>query len=147
MIADELGGLVSQTLDIKDATTDDLNNADGIIMGTSTWQEGELQDDWESFVDDLGEVNFAGKTVAFFGMGDQQGYAEYFCGGMFKLYEKAKAGGAKIVGAWPTDGYDFETSAAVVDGKFVGLALDEDNQPELTDERIKTWCGQIKGSL
>ncbi len=147
MIAAELGDLVSQVLDIKDATTDDFNNADGLILGTSTWQEGDLQDDWESFYDDLDEVKWQGKTVAVFGMGDQQGYSEHYCGAMAKLYEKAKAGGATLVGAWPTDGYDFESSESVVDGKFVGLALDEDNQDDMTEERIKTWCGQIKGSL
>ena len=32
----------------------------------------------------------------------------------------------------------------VVDGKFCGLALDEDNQEELTDVRISEWTADLK---
>ena len=50
----------------------------------------------------------------------------------------------KTIGAWPTDGYNFSESRGVRDGKFIGLALDEDNQGDLTESRIKTWSGQVK---
>ena len=60
------------------------------------------------------------------------------------LFEKFSANGAKIVGAVSTDGYEFDESIAVKDGKFVGLALDADNQSDLTESRIKAWVEQIK---
>ncbi len=48
------------------------------------------------------------------------------------------------MGQWPTEGYDFDASKAVKNGQFVGLALDEDNQSELTESRITTWVAQLK---
>ena len=66
---------------------------------------------------------------------------------MGQLYEAAKAAGANIVGAVSTDGYTFDESTAVVDGKFVGLALDEDNESDKTDERIAAWVEEIKPLL
>ncbi|MFN9675593.1 MAG: flavodoxin FldA, partial [Microcystis sp.] len=55
--------------------------------------------------------------------------------------------GGKTVGYWPTDGYDFNESKALKNGKFVGLALDEDNQSDLTEQRIKTWVAGLKGEF
>jgi flavodoxin I len=63
------------------------------------------------------------------------------------LEDKISQLGGKTVGYWPTDGYDFNESRAVKNGKFVGLALDEDNESELTDDRIKKWVVQIKGEF
>ena len=49
-----------------------------------------------------------------------------------------------MIGAWPTGGYDFEASAAeFVPGWFMGLAIDEDNQGEMTEQRIEEWVTQI----
>jgi flavodoxin I len=42
------------------------------------------------------------------------------------------------------DGYDFTESKAVKNSNFVGLTIDEDNQSDLTDERVKIWVAQIK---
>ena len=60
------------------------------------------------------------------------------------LEEKISGLGSTTVGYWSRDGYDFTESKAVRDGKFVGLALDEDNQLNLTGERIKAWVEQLK---
>ena len=52
--------------------------------------------------------------------------------------------GAIIIGNWPTDGYQFEASKALVDDKhFVGLGIDEDRQPDLTAARVEAWCKQL----
>ena len=133
-------------LDIGDTEADTINGYDTLILGTSTWYDGELQDDWDSFKFDSLELE--GKKVAFFGLGDQQGYGHEFCSGMGILYEKSKQKGAIIIGNdWPTDGYDFEASDAVVNGAFVGLAIDEDNEDELTDQRIEEWIQSLKTQL
>ena len=60
------------------------------------------------------------------------------------LEEKVSELGAETAGYWSVDGYDFSDSKALRSGKFVGLALDEDNQPELTDGRVQQWVTQLK---
>ncbi len=88
-------------------------------------------------------MDFHGKTIAYFGTGDQLGYVDNFMDAVGILEAKISARGGKTIGYWSTDGYDFSESKAVKNGKFVGLAIDEDNQSELTDERIKVWVAQI----
>ncbi|HSM83335.1 MAG TPA: flavodoxin FldA [Nodosilinea sp.] len=141
----EFGGDGVVTLhDIADASPEDFADYACLIIGCPTWNIGELQADWEGFYDELEAVDFSGKQVAYFGAGDQVGYADNFQDAMGILAEKITGLGATTVGHWPTDGYDFDASRAVQDGKFVGLALDEDNQPELTRDRITTWVAQLK---
>jgi flavodoxin I len=87
---------------------------------------------------------FAGKKVAYFGMGDQVGYSDNFQDAMGILEEKITSLGGQTVGLWPNQGYEFDESKALKGDRFVGLALDEDNQPEMSDDRIKTWVAQLK---
>ncbi len=127
---------------------DKMENYKKLIIGTSTWSIGELQEDWNDFMPKLQKMDFTGKTVALFGTGDQVGYPDTFLDGMGMLYETFQYRGANFVGYWPTVGYDFTSPLPLLDhDHFVGLAIDEDNQPELTDERIKEWCCQIKPLL
>ncbi len=141
----EFGGDSVVTLhDIADASPDDFADYACLIVGCPTWNIGELQADWEGFYDELDEIDFSGKKVAYFGAGDQIGYADNFQDAMGILAEKIRSLGGTTVGQWPTIGYEFNESKAVQNGKFVGLALDEDNQPELTESRISTWVAQVK---
>ncbi|MCR5519281.1 MAG: flavodoxin FldA [Bacteroidales bacterium] len=117
--------------------------AENLILGTSTWGCGDLQDDWYEALDIIKSANLAGKTVAIFGCGDSMSYCDSFCGGMAELYNAAKAAGANVIGQVSTEGYSFDSSAAVVDGKFVGLALDEDNEAGKTTDRINAWADAI----
>ena len=57
------------------------------------------------------------------------------------------AAGAEVVGFWPNSGYEFADSAALDGDEFVGLALDQDNQSDLTAERISKWVADIKPAL
>jgi len=135
----------SDLLDISDIEMDKFNEYSHLIIGTSTWGEGELQDDWDDVFGEFKNVDFSGKTVAFFGTGDQEGYADNFVDGMGILHDVAVANGATVVGdGWPTDGYDFDDSVAVQNGAFIGLAIDEDNQSDMTKQRIDEWVEIIR---
>ena len=144
-IAKAFGGDSVVTLhDAADTEIAELEGYEYLIIGCPTWNIGELQADWQGLYDELDNIDFSGKKVAYFGPGDQIGYADNFQDAMGILEEKISELGGTTVGYWSTNGYDFNESKAVKDGKFVGLALDEDNQSELTDQRIDTWVTQLK---
>ena len=143
--------IMAKPVNVNKATAEELSAFDFLILGTPTLGEGLLpglsadceSESWEEYLPAIDAVDFTGKTVAIYGLGDQVGYADEFVDAMMEIYEFVVERGAKVVGAWPTDGYEFEHSEAVVDGKFVGLALDLDNQAGLTEERVAKWLGQI----
>ena len=143
-IAEKLG---VEAINVSDLTADVIAENDNLLIGTSTWGAGELQDDWYDGVDMLKGADLSGKVVAVFGCGDSASYSDTFCGAMKELYDAAKAGGATVVGEVDIDGYTFDDSDAVVDNKFVGLALDDINEDDKTDGRIDAWLEQINGSL
>ncbi|MEB3217205.1 MAG: flavodoxin FldA [Nostocales cyanobacterium 94392] len=145
-IRDTLGGDITMH-DIAEAEASDFDQYECLIIGCPTWNIGELQSDWEGFFEELDEIDFSGKTVAYFGTGDQIGYGDNFQDAMGMLEEKISQRGGKTVGYTTTDGYDFNESKALRDGKFCGLALDDDNQSDLTDERIKIWTAQVKSAF
>ncbi len=147
-IANKIGELLgADVFNVADNPIDEIDNYDNLILGTSTSGVGELQEDWEDFLSDFEQIDLTGKTVALFGLGDGSSFPDSFCEGMFQLYETVSEKECKIVGFTDAEGYEFDESMAVVDDKFVGLALDEDNQPSLTDERIEKWIEQIKKDL
>ena len=134
--------------DIADVDVSKINEYKNIIIGASTWGEGDLPDAWEDKLSDLSELNLSGKKIAFFGLGDQEDYSDTFVDAMGILADIAIKNGATIVGDnWSTDGYDFDESMALKDGAFVGLVIDEDNQDELTAQRVKKWIDIIKNSF
>ncbi|BCD45833.1 flavodoxin [Helicobacter suis] len=135
----------AKVLDVSKASKSDFDGFSSVILVAPTAGAGDLQSDWEEFLGTLDASNFANKTIALVGLGDQDTYSETFAEGIFHIYEKAKAG--KVVGFTSTDGYTFEGSKSVEGGKFVGLVLDVDNQDELTDGRISAWVNEIKGQL
>ena len=139
-IADKLG---ATAVNVADVTDEQIAGADNLILGSSTWGAGELQDDWYDGLEKLKAADLSGKTVAIFGVGDSASYSDTFCGSMAEIYHALENSGAQIVGAVPTDGYQFDDSASVINGEFVGLALDEDNESDKTAERIDAWVKEI----
>ena len=134
--------------EIADVTDSDFADYERIIIACPTWYIGGLQADWEGFYEDnLDNIDFNGKKVAYFGTGDQVGYADNFQDAMGILEEKISGLGGETVGHWSTESYEPEASKADKGGKFVDLALDEDNQSELTDERIESWTTQLKSEF
>jgi flavodoxin I len=123
---------------------------DVLLIGSSTWGQGDPQRDW---VDPLYEMeneepDFSGKKVAFFGAGDQESHGEEFVTALGKMHDIfAKLGATTGFGYWSTEGYSFESSGALKEGKFCGLAIDDINQEELTEERLESWAAQLKSEM
>lgn len=152
-IRDFIGDDIVDLHNIKDVPLSKTADYDTLIFGISTWDFGEIQEDWESHWDDIAELDLSHKTIALFGMGDQNGYAEWFQDALGMLHDaiieaNSTAQGQTTVnriGYWPNQGYDFIASKALTDDQkfFVGLALDEDCQYELSDQRITDWSTQV----
>jgi len=144
-LIDVLGKENFDLIEVTDTSSEKVSSYDKLIFATSTWGFGDLQADWEEFIDNLDDVDFSTKTIALIGLGDAEGYEDTFCNALSLLHEKVKD--ATLVGQTSTDGYEYEDTTAVVDDKFLGLVIDEENQDDLTDERIANWAEQIKGDL
>lgn len=134
---------VSQ-VDIYNIDPDEWLANDLFVIGIPTWYDGELQSDWDDYFEDFKKLDFKDKIFAIFGLGDQIGYGEYFVDGIGILAEVILANGGHIIGYWPTDGYTFSESKALVDkDHFYGLAIDEDNEDEMTFDRVRKWVEQL----
>ncbi len=133
----------AETIGVSDMTDDTLASSDVLILGSSTWGNGELQDDWYDGVEKLKGSDLKGKRVAVFGCGDSSSYPDTFCDAMSIIASAAADGGATLIGRVSTDGYTFDSSASAQDGQFVGLAIDEVNESDKTDERISAWVSSL----
>lgn len=148
MIQQQLGSDVAEIHDIAKSSKEDIEQFDILLFGIPTWYYGEAQCDWDDFFPTLEKIDFDGKLVGLFGCGDQEDYAEYFCDALGTIANIIEPKGAAIIGIWPTEGYYFEASKGLVDDEnFYGLAIDEDRQPELTNDRVNAWVKQIREEL
>ena len=144
-------GIAAKPLNVNRISVDDMLQYDALILGTPSYGVGAIpgrtagcqEASWEEFLAKAGTPDFSGKRIAFFGLGAQERYAERFANSLFRLYEVFKGFGAEIVGSWSTEGYTFEHSASVEDGRFVGLVIDERTQGMLTNERLDAWLAEI----
>jgi len=146
-IADAVGS--GDAEEIGDASDDTITGSDYLIVGAPTWhtdaeseRSGTTWDEW--LYETLPNLDMDGKKVAIFGCGDQESYGDYYCDAAGELYDQFKAKGATIFGMTSTDGYNHAASKAEVDGKFVGLMCDEDNQYDESEPRAQAWVAQLK---
>lgn len=144
-IRDQIGQALVDIQNVAESSVSQMNDYDFLILGIPTWDYGELQEDWEEVWEELDSVDFNGKHVAIYGLGDQIGYPEWFQDAMGYLWAKVVNLGAIAIGRWPATGYTFDESKALTaDGKeFVGLPLDDENEFDLSEERIAIWCQQV----
>merc|ERR1719247_2596541 len=138
-----------EAVDIGDLDGAGVAEFDGLIIGAPTWHTGADTERtgtaWDDFIyGDLTSLDLAGKKVAIFGLGDQAGYSDNFCDAMDELATCFKAQGAEIVGSTSADGYDHTESKSDAGGTFVGCPFDEDNQPEMSEERVTAWLAKLK---
>lgn len=145
-IAKLMGMADGDVHDVASSTPSQLGDYDLLILGTSTWGSGEIEEDWLDFLDGAEELSLKGKKIALFGCGDET-MTDTFCNGVGELYSRLKPTGAEFVGRYDTIGYSYARSAAEIDGEIVGLLLDEVNHPELTDLRLRGWTTQLKSGL
>lgn len=146
-VADELGELLGAIkLDAADATADDIDGCDLLILGASTWYEGELQEDMADFVEKFTDMDISVVCAAIFGTGDQYGYAETFVDGIEDIALALDAKGIRRIGDWPVKGYEFEASRAQTGDHFKGLVLDLDNEASKTTHRLTSWVEVLKSS-
>ncbi|MCV2525763.1 MAG: flavodoxin FldA [Candidatus Lightella neohaematopini] len=144
IIHNKLGKDNSDLFDIVNSKKNDLERYNNLIFGVPTWYYGEVQCDWDDFIPILRKINFSGKNIAIFGCGDQEDYPQYFCDAIGIIGNIVKKNNANLCGYWPTTGYNFESSKGLLnDGYFLGLALDEDRQSELSINRVNMWIRQI----
>lgn len=148
-IRDILGEELIELHNIKDVDARHMEQYTVLILGIPTWDFGEIQEDWEAIWSQLSQLDLSGKIIAMYGMGDQLGYGEWFLDALGYLHDVLAARGAQFIGFWPTAGYEFTSPKAVTaDGQhFVGLALDEVNQYDLSEQRLQQWCEQILGEI
>jgi flavodoxin I len=148
LVASKIGPDKVELIHIADASAVDLDKYSKIIFGISTigkdtWTQKFDNTDWSKFFAVVTDYNFSGKKVAIFGLGDHITYAYHFVDSMGLLGKTIKNQGGKTFGAVSTDGYTFQDSDAIVDGQFIGLPIDEDFEPELTEERVTNWINSL----
>lgn len=144
VIQKNLSTLVSEIKCIQFAKKEELDACDFLVLGGSTWGDGELTDDWLDFFPQMDQISFAGKKVALFSLGDQTGYSYNFVSAMRILYNKViELGGEVVACRVSREGFEFDHSESIVDGHFVGLVVDEVNEPELTEQRVQVWAQEV----
>ena len=151
MVAQEIQKILGvDSVDLHDVESADklsINEYQNLLFGIPTWDIGQMQEDWEDWLENLNDeqVDLKGKKVAIFGVGDQEGYPDTFGDAMKDIYDIVLKRGAKIVcDQWPKDSYEFEDSLALKEDKLIGMMVDEDSQPELTNERIQQYTALLK---
>lgn len=150
-ISTALGPSAGKPVNIRNATVADLLKYEILILGTPTYGDGQLPGlstgnataSWEEFLPTLVGQDFTGKKVAIYGLGNQKSYPVEFVDALYYLYDAFEQCGATMIGAWDTTGYNFEKSKALLANRFVGLALDQENQKELTSARLETWLKML----
>lgn len=139
----ELAEFDVKLFDIANISLSELTSFSNIILGTSTWGMGDIQEDWEAALNKLKGANLNGKVVALFGCGDSSCYPDSFVDAIGTLYSTIKSSGCKVIGKTDPDGYSFTSSAAVENGWFVGLPIDVDSENDKTNDRISCWIKAI----
>lgn len=144
-IAKELGVADADVMDVSKVAPSKMGDYDLLVLGSSTYGSGELQDDWYDMLDGAEKLDLTGKKIAVFGCGDES-MSDTFCNAVGIIYNRMKQTGATMVGTFNTYPYEFDRSEAVPvqGGEAVGLLIDEIDHPEATDKRIKEWCEILK---
>lgn len=143
-IREALGAENIDIIPVEKAWGDDFKSYDNLIVGVSTWFDGELPTSWDELIPELETLDLKGKKIALFGLGDQLNYPDNFVDGLGILGEAFEKAGASLVGFTSAENYTFNHSKALRNDKWCGLVVDVENQPKLTDKRVKDWCEKLK---
>lgn len=132
---------------VADASAEDALAYDLLLLGSSTWGAGDLQDDWEGFLPKLTKLDLSGKQFALFGCGDSYSYSDTFCDALAEICEQVTAAGATLVGQISKDGYSYDETRCEVDGELIGCCLDEDNESDQTSDRLDRWVAAVQAKM
>lgn len=146
-IANNLGIAKENIHNVADCKPEAVEDYEVLLLGCSTWGVGELQDDWNDFLYKLKDLDLKNKQVALFGCGDGISFGSSFCDALGVIYHELEHTGCTFIGKVKNEGYSYDNSMAIVDDEFVGLPIDENNEPEKTEERINAWTEEIKNNL
>ena len=138
--------------DVDSFDTSRLSDYEMIIMGNSTvgaenWEDADADNKWNKFFRETKSHDLSNKKIALFGLGNQILYPAHFVDGLGILKDEVAKFNGKLIGEWPTEGYSYTDSEGVEGDMFFGLALDEDTESELTDERVSEWTNILKKEL
>ena len=154
-IARKLGDAADAPVNVGRTRVEDFVAYEALILGSPTLGAGELpglstglsQPSWEEFLPQLADADLSGKRIAIYGLGDQKKYPDEFVDAIGLIHDALLARGARVIGHWPVEGYEFTASRAVDGNHFLGLAIDQINQPLLTEARVDAWLAQIRPEL
>jgi len=126
----------------------DIEKYENLIFGISTvgretWEAEGKDAGWDWFLPEIDRVNWENKKVALFGLGDHITYADFFVDALGLLGKRLLDNGADIIGRVSPEGYTFSHSKGLIDGKFIGLPLDEDYEADKTPARVERWLEEI----
>jgi flavodoxin I len=149
LLADEFKG--AELIDMEEdfEGIDQFEEFDVLLIGSSTWGQGDPQRDWVDPLYELGNErpDLEGKKVAFFGAGDQKTHGEHFLSALGKMHDLFTSLGGSAYGFTSTSGYEYTFSLAEREGKFCGLGIDDVNQEDLSESRVKEWATQLKSEM
>lgn len=140
-------GAEANCYDVANASASDVAPFDVLLLGSSTWGIGELQDDWAGFLPDLAAQDLSGKAVGLFGCGDADSYPDSFCEALAEIKDGLAGTGCKFIGAYTPEGYTYDATRSEEDGKLIGLCVDEVNQDDQTEARLQAWLTAMQSEL
>lgn len=149
-LGEVIGNKKVEIIPVREVVKGDLIKYNQIIfvgstVGADHWNNETVVDEWQEFFAKTDEISFEDKKVAIVGLGNSVLYPEHFADGMAHLYKTLTEKKAKISGFVDANDYTFTDSEAVNDeGLFCGLPIDEDNEEELTTERLEKWISILK---
>lgn len=151
-IQNEFGADNTDLIPIKSAKSTDISKYENVIFGCSTidgetWDSDRSKSDWDTFRPELEKISIDNKIFALFGLGNHLSYPRNFVDAMGAIAKPMLQKNAKIVGMVSTNGYEFTDSEAIINGQFIGLPIDEEFEPEMTESRVKSWVQNLKTSF
>lgn len=132
---------------VADADVAEMANYDVLLLGSSTWGMGDLQDDWEDFLPEVAKQDLSGKKVAFFGCGDSSSYSDTYCDALATIKEELGDTGCTFIGKVPAEGHNFDETRCQEGDELIGALLDEVNESDETDERLDIWVDAVKKAI
>ena len=151
-IQKEFGSEKADLIPIISAKSSDIDKYENVIFGCptiggETWDTAKSKPDWDIFRPELEKIDYSNKTFALFGLGDHLSYPRNYVDTMGIIASSMILKKAKIIGRVSKEGYEFTDSEAVIDGQFIGLPIDEEFEPEMTELRVRSWVQSLKANF